>query len=395
MSSDRVYPLARPKGHKPPMERWKLEFDEPGQIHTVYIGVQRHDSTPNTLATFESATKAVESWLEKNEECPQYEKFHFLEGDDLPESITWVAYWPDATTYNGHIALLNLRDIYTSLNKPPTIGLWTEQFSTPTSRLETNYSGLDYLPGIAGLRGTQTVEHALTAYWGAARDRIPDSGHDLFSPQPEHITQPPSTPPAGVGSYLTGLSPYDNLVHIRSGQFWENCAPIEAEAYVTTLQPTLVAGLRYLWTNRSDSGAMGLRFLRNARDTHINPSLSTSLSSAKGAAKHDPDPHPDPEAVAEGGDEAIAVAVTEAKETCAAGFFRNLSDLEQWAKRHKSHLAIFNGAIRHAKEFGEERKFRTWHEVSILKKGEARFEYLNCRPGTGVMGYLPLEDEGI
>jgi hypothetical protein len=77
---------------------------------------------------------------------------------------------------------------------------------------------------------------------------------------------------------------------------------------------------------------------------------------------------------------------TNSRETCVTGFFRNLSDLEGWAKRHPSHLAIYTGAIKHAKKFGEDRKFRTWHEVSVLKRGEAHFEYLNCVPTTGVLG---------
>ncbi|KAL4865114.1 hypothetical protein BDV12DRAFT_188452 [Aspergillus spectabilis] len=364
MSADRIYPLARPKGHKPPMERWKLEFDDPGQIHAVYIGIQRHDSMPGTLTAFEGATKAIQIWLTDSEERPSSERFSFLEGDDLPESITWVCYWSDLSIYENHIGRFNLKDIYISLGKPPAIGLWTERFTTKASRLETNYSGLDYLPGLARLPGTKTVEHTLTAYWGAARDRIPDSGHDRFNTQPESLTQPPVPAPQGLGEYLSGTNPYDNLVHIRSGQFWENCSEVEAEAYATILQPTLLTGLRYLWSNRSESGAMGLRFLRNARDTP-----SSSLFPAASAP--------------------------ELKETCAAGFFRNLSNLETWAKRHASHLAIFNGAIRHAREFGEERRFRTWHEVSVLKRGEASFEYLNCVGGTGVIGFLPLGGERI
>ncbi|KAL5337226.1 heme-containing dehydratase protein [Aspergillus crustosus] len=386
MSTDRVYPLARPKGHKPPMARWKLEFDEPGHIYTVYIGLQRHTATPDTLNAFENAVRAIETWLEDTEEHPPSEKFTFLEGDDAPGSITWVTYWSDFTIYTGHIERLNLKDIYTSLGKPPAIGLWSERFTTPTPRLEANFSGLDYLPGLARLPDPKPVPHTLTAYWGAARDRIPDSSQDLFPTQPESDTGFPESTPTGLGQYLSGINQYDNIVHIRSGQFWENCPLIEADAYVTTLQPTLLAGLRYLWSNRSESGAMGLRFLRNSRDT------SFPLLSAKPGAESGAESGPAPEPAAGAG---AATLTPEAKETCAAGFFRNLSDLEKWAKRHVSHLAIFNGAIRHAKEFGEERKFRTWHEVSVLKRGEARFEYLNCVPDTGVIAFLPLERDSV
>lgn len=73
-------------------------------------------------------------------------------------------------------------------------------------------------------------------------------------------------------------------------------------------------------------------------------------------------------------------------------FFRNMTDLEGWAARHPSHLAIWAGAVKHGKRFGEERRFRTWHEVSVLRGGEARFEYVNCVEGTGVATGIALLD---
>ncbi len=35
------------------------------------------------------------------------------------------------------------------------------------------------------------------------------------------------------------------------------------------------------------------------------------------------------------------------------------------------------------------------HEVSILKEGEAKFEYVNCDPGTGVIKWVPLDRESL
>lgn len=348
---DRKYPLARPPGHKPPVPRWKLDFPDPTPIHTAYIGVQRHESAPNTVTAFESAKEAVENWL-NSDLIQRTENFTFLEGDDAPQSLVWVCYWSDQGLHDKAIECLNLPSIYKKLGSSG-IGLWMERFTTSPSRLETNYSGLDYLPGLARLPGSRTVEHNLTAYWGAARDRIPDSGNDQF--QRGENTAFPSMARESLGKRYLGTNKADNIVHIRSGQFWGNCSAAEAEAYETHLEPTLRAGLQYVWENRDESGAMGLRFLRN-----LDP-----------------------------------IKTTDAKETCAAGFFRNLEDLERWSKRHPSHLAIFNGAMRHAKQFGQDRKFRTWHEVSILKRGEIHFEYLNCRPNTGVIRFLGLDEEHL
>lgn len=33
----------------------------------------------------------------------------------------------------------------------------------------------------------------------------------------------------------------------------------------------------------------------------------------------------------------------------------------------------------------------TWHEVSVLKKGEAAFEYVNCNPEIGMIRSIPLK----
>ncbi|KAL4945725.1 hypothetical protein BDV06DRAFT_218971 [Aspergillus oleicola] len=371
----RKYPLAKPTGHKPPMERWKLDFTSPTAIHTTYIGVQRHDSTPDTLSSYTQAVEAIQSKLTNTIS----ENFTFIEGDDAPESTIWVSYSTPPTTDHNQI---NLLPIYEALNKPSKIGLWTESFTTPTNRLETNYSGLDYLPGLARLPGTgsKVTGHELTAYWGAARDRIPDSGTDLFpSPSPEdaELRLVTGRKQPILGRRLYGTNTVDNIVHIRSGQFWANCTEEESTAYEENLEPALMQGLRYVWSNRPESGALGLRFLRNAHTHGPSAPSKGNLPSS---------PCPAPEQSATGAKE---------KETCASGFFRNLSDLEKWAKGHPSHHKIFNGAIRHARVFGEGRKFRTWHEVSVLKKEEVAFEYLNCVEGTGVSGFVELEGEEL
>lgn len=132
----------------------------------------------------------------------------------------------------------------------------------------------------------------------------------------------------------------------------------ESESYEQKLEPTLHAGLEYLWSHPRDTGAVGLRYLRNDE-----PSCRPGL------------PH--------------------RKESCGAGFFTSLEHLETWAKSHRSHLAIYKGAMSHFKTFGDTRKFRTWHEVSVLREGDARFEYVNCVPQTGVITNLCLEVEDL
>ncbi|KAH7090819.1 heme-containing dehydratase protein [Paraphoma chrysanthemicola] len=349
----RTYPFHKPKNHRVPIPRWTLLL--PGHVthvYTTYIGIHQHDDEQETTESVRSAISTIQAWLANSNGPATFESF--TQNDDLAakDVAVWICYWSDGSQRDASLKNLSLSSIHQNL--PPSrcsVGLWQESFRTEVSRLETNYSGLDYLPGLARLPGASTVEHTLSAYWGAARDRIPDSAHDLFPRAAD--SQRPETRPGGLGQHLIGTN-HANLVHIRSGQFWENCGQQEADAYETKLEPTLRAGMKYLQDNPEETGAIGIRYIRNE-------------------------------------DLPARIGDREQKESCGAGFFANLEDLETWAKTHISHLKIYRGALSHYKEFGDERRFRTWHEVCVIGKDDATFEYINCAPGTGAIGLLPLE----
>ncbi|KAJ6033268.1 hypothetical protein N7460_000816 [Penicillium canescens] len=352
MACPRLFSLRQPKNYKPPVPRWLANFpDGIDRVFTAYVGVQqRAGNNTGQVGISSQIVERIQRWLVDPQYAPKsVENFHVLDGDDIPNSTVFVCYWDNNERYEESMRGLNLAKLHQALRPEDRqrVGLWCERFTTQVSRLETNYSGLDYLPGLARLPGTNIVEHTRSAYWGAARDRIPASAHDIF--EFDKSSAIPFDSISETDSPHLVSTNYDNLVHIRSGQFWANCGDEETKSYEENLEPTLREGLMYLWQNPVESGSMGLRYLRNT---------------VHGSSQHE----------------------TNSRETCVTGFFRNLSDLEGWAKRHPSHLAIYTGAIKHAKKFGEDRKFRTWHEVSVLKRGEAHFEYLNCLPTTGVLG---------
>jgi len=350
----RIYPLRKPKDHRLPIPRWKLALpSDITHVYTAYLGVQQRSDNQASTEARSQATAAIQRWLAKYGEPSAFEHFQLIDGCDSPDTAIWVCYWTEAEKYRRGMETLSLASLFSSLPTPgrSSIGIWRETFATEISRLETNYSGLDYLPGLARIPGATTEEHENSAYWGAARDRIPDSAFDLFPSTSEEA--PPKTVPRGLGQYLIGTN-FENMVHIRSGQFWQNCVQDEADAYERKLEPTLHAGLMYLWDNPEETGARGLRYLRN-KET---------------AASLDSRPR---------------------KETCGAGFFTSLEALERWAKTHRSHLAIYRGALTHYKMFEARRKLRTWHEVSVLRGGDAKFEYLNCAPVTGVIRSISLK----
>jgi hypothetical protein len=343
----RTYPFRKPKSHRVPIPRWTLSLPEDvKQVYTTYIGLQQHNDDEETAKATIHATDAIKRWLAREDGPASCETFTVINDDNTKDIAVRVCYWVDSMKYASSLKALSLPSLLSNLPCPSrsSIGLWRESFTTSISRLETNYSGLDYLPGLARLPSADTIEHTLSAYWGAARDRIPDSAHDLF---PRSTSTSTAAATEGRGKHLLGTN-HANLVHIRSGQYWENCSQIEADAYEQTLEPTLRAGLQYLQRNPTSTGAIGLRYMQNA------------------SLPFDPN-------------------ARQLKESCGAGFFSNLEDLERWAHTHVSHLKIYRGAMAHYKQFGEMRRFRTWHEVSVIGEGEAGFEYVNCdlEPGVG------------
>lgn len=348
---ERTYPLKKPKDHKPPVPRWSLKFPNTvTHIYTLYVGVQCHR---NNIAAREKAEQAIDSILDSpKSDRPIIDTFRVTNGFDLEESKVWVAYWTRKEGLEAMTSALDLQRLWNELGQDKEdVGLWCEHFVTPIERLETNYSRLDHKPGLAQLPDTSQPLQERTAYWGAGRDRIPASAHDLFPTAKD--ANAPSAPPKGFGERITGTN-YDNICHIRSGQWWEKCDEEERIAYEGDLQVKLMQGMNYLWEHPDETGTIGLRFLQNL-DDNGRP----------------------------------------IKETCGAGFHRNWADLEKWSSRHPSHLAIFNGAMKHAKRFGEDRKFMTWHEVSILRRGEVQFEYINCNPRTGVIKWVELERQSL
>lgn len=347
----RKYPFRKPPNHRVPVPRWKLHL--PGEIehvHTAYIGVQQHANSAEAAQVASQLAAQIQGWLKREDGPSVFESFAALNlGDEADHDVAiWICYWTDASKYKSSLEALSLPSLHSKLPSDgcDSVGVWRESFTSAISRLETNYSGLDYLPGLARLPQASTDEHTLSAYWGAARDRIPDSAHDLFPRAPE-VTETHSMPTKGT-KHLTGTN-RANLVHIRSGQFWENCNDTESAAYETKLEPTLEAGLRYLRSNPEQTGSVNLRYMRNS-----------ALPLDSGAPAR--------------------------KETCGAGFFTNLEDLERWAHTHPSHLKIYGGAMMHYKAFGDERRFRTWHEVSVIGEGDAEFEYVNCEVAEGTGG---------
>lgn len=210
----RKYDLKQPPGHKVAIPRYTLRFPE-GVTHayTLYIGVQHHSSSASKAAA--AVQQSIQHTLNLNK--PEaLDTFRVTEGFDVPNSRVWVAYWTCFEAFNAALEALDLVSLWRIIPSEEdrrSIGLWIEHCTTPLERLETNYSSLEHRPGLAGIEGTERLEHDLTGYWGAARDRIAASAEDQFVYcTGEHAK---TAVPKGVGQRVTGRT-WENMCHIRT-----------------------------------------------------------------------------------------------------------------------------------------------------------------------------------
>lgn len=440
-TENRELPLNQPENWQVKFPRYMVELPERfNDICVSYIGIQpRYDENPArglhtelnahiTSAAQRTVTTEVENWIRKGsgDLAPVlWEKIYVEAGYDVPDTEVYILYWTDKDAAEAATKSLNLQHLHKtlSLSDQETVGLWRESFTVPKPRFETVYSGNDYQPGIASLEGAQQVAHKFTGYWGAARDRFPASSHDPF--EAEHKLGTPNFEKGSKGRVIEGEN-RTSIVHIRSGQFWERCNEDEREAYETTLEPVLRAGMTYLEENSAESGDIGLRFSRNITTNRLlqveeaeqmaflngigstvangltnfvktytgyfgtNGTNGTngigSKNSTNRLTSHGTNGVSDAEK--------FGLVVTKdrrRRETCSSGFFRSLKDLESWASKHKTHHQIFHGAHAHSLKFGKTTfKMRTWHEVAALKPGEVTFEYINCHPRTGLIPFFDV-----
>jgi hypothetical protein len=71
--------------------------------------------------------------------------------------------------------------------------------------------------------------------------------------------------------------------------------------------------------------------------------------------------------------------------TFGLGYFVDLASLEYWSKSHQTHLKIFGGFQRYARELNNVLSLRLFHEVYVLEESQQFFEYVGCHGETGTL----------
>ncbi|EOM74522.1 phenylacetaldoxime dehydratase [Rhodococcus rhodnii LMG 5362] len=259
-------------------------------------------------------------------------------------NLVHLAYWKDSTAHARWLAEDPLPRWFAGLDAESIdFGAWHEVIQVPTDRVETVYSDPRRPFGLAACAGTEMMSMTTNGYFGAARDRMPVTAIDRLEPAGPLTAR---ENPVDTRRMRVRAECGHNTTVIRSGQYWQGAEGEQRSDYEDALQPKLMAGMRYLADNPTETGTLSLRVM-----TSLDPDTLEPL-----------------------------------RETSVLGHFHDFESLETWSASHPTHLAIYRHAIEKNREYGDARTVVTWHEVFALPRSTG-FEYVNCHPRTGILPY--------
>ncbi|HEX4407816.1 MAG TPA: phenylacetaldoxime dehydratase family protein [Xanthobacteraceae bacterium] len=332
----RRYPLNQPEGHKAPVPRYSAAMPQTN-VAVLFLGLQAKDAAAlpaaGLAAFLKQSAAGAAAPVYIDEACYT----------DLQGYTHHVAalYWLDGAQFRAWLQSPAVDEWRTRAKTTPSVGLWWEPVVVDPVRMET-ITFKEFRRGFSGCphMGLNSTDH--TGYWGAARDRIPGAGDNLFEP-----TVTSSDPQdAEIAIAYRKVQPLKNMCVIRSGVSWERCEGEQLKDYQQRIKPKLDAGMTYLRNNPRESGCFSLR--------------QVECVSGDGA---------------------------QLPEGYSLGAFVSMGHLEAWSKDHPSHLAIYTSALAARKKYQEKLQLHTYNEIFILDDGNPPFEYFNCHPLTGLLPY--------
>lgn len=221
------------------------------------------------------------------------------------------------------------------------LGYWQERLVVPSGRIEALHSSENKDGHSHG--GALIGPIRQHAYWGAMRDRLPIArSNDLTG-----VAERRARRPIASARQRIIVAPPHNLAIIRSGQDRAHASDKEIALYDEVVRGPLLDGMRYLEEQGEEVGCYACRYLTEVDD------LGRDLQRNFGHC-----------------------------------LFHDLADLERWAKSHPTHLAIFGSFFKLQKLSDNKMTLRFWHEVAVLPAAGQHFEYINCHPQTGLIGYF-------
>lgn len=265
-----------------------------------------------------------------------------------------IAYWPTTELYDRWSSSSGFDAWFESINpESEPCGWFKEIFLPSVDRFETVFSDNVSAEGAAHMRNGVSGEVREHGYWGSMRDRLPVAQTDPVPGErwnsSESKTNGTALPAEKRRIKVPGRQ---NLAMIRSGQDWSGTVSRERPLYLDTMHPVLIKGMDFLRDQGSEVGCFSCRFMDVIDKRTFTPQDSNNKPIEK---------------------------------TFGLAFFDDLASLEDWSKRHKTHLDIFGRFLQYAKELGGEISLKLFHEVMVLQSQQQRFEYVGCHDKTGML----------
>lgn len=342
----RTQPLRMAAEHEPAFPGWSAVVS-PAQERVAigYFGVQAKGS--EAMPSAEAALIAIRQMFGEADGPDRYELARYTDAAGY-DNLTLVAYWLDDAIFarwDSH------PDRVVWWNDPQRlddgVGYFREIFTPSAAGFETLIGDPARLVGLSAAIAVATEqpirEHA---YWGGMRDRLGRAQIDALAP-----AGLPRSSDADGSSRRIKLTGSENVAVIRSGQNWSMTQDAERTLYLGNVEPALRSGMMFL---RDQGHAIGC------------------YSNAYMQVRSD-----------DGRDQ---------PETFGYGIWRSLADLEAWSASHPTHLAIVDAFMGLLGACDNVSAVNLYHEVYVLKSDEQHYEYINCHPGTGMLGTLYLQE---
>jgi aldoxime dehydratase len=326
LATARTHPRRMREGYAPPYPSFVARM-RPAvrQVVMAYFGLQFRGEPPaGALDVLDAAFAAPDG--------PGHHDRAREVAPDGTSDVVSIAYWDDPAAFDRWSAAHH----ESWLGAGDGCGRWAEVLRPTVEEHETLFSSLGRPEGVGALADGWSGEVAEHAYWGGMRDRIPLAQTDPLAPV--------GAPAVERDGGRVRIRPHGGICLIRSGQDWTDTDDAERAMYLDDVEPVLRAGMDFLRSEGAAVGCYANRYLTVVEDGRP------------------------------------------VERTFGLSWWRSLADLERWAESHPTHLAIFGAAMRYLSTLGPAARLRLYHEVSVVADGEALFEYVDCRPGTGLLG---------
>ncbi|KAK4632287.1 Phenylacetaldoxime dehydratase [Fulvia fulva] len=344
---ERTIPANTPANYQPPFPAYSARFPKDAQgMVTAMIGVQHKNAVQGQSTEF----KQISSFVEKpsNGVKPRYWEAASVKDNRGYYNEVAIPYWRSKEDFDQWRSESGFESWWKALQTDGEVGYFLEVFLPSIDRFETVLSDNNEPEGVANMRvgvSGMLQEHV---YWGSMRDRLAAS-------QTDHLTGEKATiRPAGGREDTTKrrihVEGRQNSAMIRSGQDWSNTNPHERKLYLDTMHPVLIKGMDFLRDRGEEVGCIECRFMDVIQK-----------------------------------DEAVA---SPTDKTFGLAYFDDLSSLEDWSKRHKTHLDIFGRFLQYAGELQGNVSLRLFHEVMVVKLEQQYFEYVGCHDSTGMLASI-------